>query len=141
MADYESLALVVAFFVVIAAFFLLVSFRIVREGELLVVFRPKWTNVRVIGPGIAATVRFGYRAVMVELPHGLVDTDAGDEAHRADREPVSSDVPGHPGLSIAEVCFAAALVASRRDPKARRATAEDFQQALRERERFHARGP
>ena len=117
--------------VAIVLVFLVASIRTVHEGEFLAVFRlgRSW---KVIGPGLAVVIPLIDRTVRVAVPVGMVDLGAAKDLRRVGEAPSSAEVPGHTGLTMAEVCLRAAILARQGDPRTRKATVEQFQQALRE---------
>jgi hypothetical protein len=129
--DAEVLLTAVTIFIGILLLVLLASIRVVREGEFAVVFR-LGRAVALAGAGLVVLIPLIHRAVRVAVPVGLSDLSEEPRQRRAERASLPQDVPNHPGVDMAEACFRAAMLASRRNPRTRKATAEDFQEALRE---------
>jgi hypothetical protein len=136
--DSEALALGAALFVVILLFLIPASIRIVREGEFLAVFR-LGRAYAVTGPGLTIVIPLTDRAIRVQVPVGMVDVGSAKDPRRAPRASPDKEIPGHAGVTMAEVCFRAAMVALRQSPRTRNATAEHFQEAMRELEGRDAR--
>ena len=116
--------------VAIVLVFLVASIRTVREGEFLAVFR-LGRGWKVVGPGLAVIIPLIDRTVRVAVPVGMVDLGAAKDLLRVGKAPSSAEVPGHTGLTIAEVCLRAAILARQGNSRTRKATVEQFQEALR----------
>jgi hypothetical protein len=123
----------IASFVVTAILLLILaaSIRIVHEGEFIAVFRLGRAR-GVIGAGLAVVIPLIDRGVRVAVPVGMVDLGVARGQSRAERASPSQEIRGYPGLSMAEVCLRAAMLAREGSPKTRRATAEQFEEVLRE---------
>jgi len=102
----------------------------VREGEFLAVFR-LGRGWKVVGPGLAVIIPLIDRTIRVAVPVGMVDLGAAEDLRRAGKTPSSAEVPGYTGLTIAEVCLRAAILARQGNSRTRKATVEQFQEALR----------
>ena len=107
------------------------SIRLVHEGEFMVVFRLGRAR-GVVGAGLAVVVPLTDRGVRVAVPVGMVDLGVAGGRSRAQRASPSQEIPGYPGLEMAEVCLRAAILARQGSPKTRRATADQFEEVLRE---------
>ena len=131
MAEPEVLFVGAFVMIVILLIFLVASLRTVREGEFMAVFRlgRAWT---ILGPGLGVVIPLIDRTVRVDVPVGMASLGVTRDIRRAGETPSSQEVPGHPGLTLKEACLRAAMLARQRNPKTRRATVEQFQEAVRE---------
>jgi hypothetical protein len=134
LTEPEILAIASSVGTVIVLVFLFASIRTVRDGEFLAVFR-LGRAMKVIGPGLVVVIPGMDRTVRVDVPVGMVELRAAEDLRRVGKAPSSQEVPGHPGLTMEEVCLRAAILARQGNSRTRRATAEQFQGALRELER------
>lgn len=109
---------------------LLSSVRVVRETERLVPFRlGRLMPAR--GPGLVLIVPIIDRPIRVDVPLRFLRPREGVPPGRGGAlTPPRDELEGHPGLSVGEVAARAALLAGQRNPRTRRATAEDFFEAL-----------
>jgi hypothetical protein len=140
MAEPEALFVGAFVFLLILLIFLFASLRTVREGEFMAVFRlgRAWT---ILGPGLGVVIPLIDRTVRVDVPVGMASFGVTRDIRRAGETPSSQEVPGHPGLTLKEACLRAAMLARQRNPKTRRATVEQFQEAVRELEGKEGRKP
>ena len=129
--DPEVLALAGFVVTVILLLILAASIRVVHEGEFMVVFRLGRAR-GVVGAGLAVIIPLTDRGVRVAVPVGMVDLGLAGGRSRAQRGSPSQEIQGYPGLEMAEVCLRAAMLARQGSPKTRRATAEQFEEVLRE---------
>jgi hypothetical protein len=118
-------------FMLILVVFLFASIRTVREGEFMAVFR-LGRAASVLGPGLGVVIPLVDKTVRVDVPVGMASLGVARNLPRTGKATSSQEVPGHPGLTISEACLRAAMLVRQRNPKARRATVEQFQEALRD---------
>lgn len=104
-------------------------FKWVPPGESLVVLRGRRARVSK-DPGLAFRFPLIDRYVRVPIPPEVAGA-RGRATSLRDAGPPSEPMPGHPDVTLAEVCLRAAAEALDRNPRARRATAEDFRAAVR----------
>lgn len=106
------------------------SLKVVREGERLVVFR-LGRVMSAGGPGLVQVIPIVDRAVRVHVPVHLVRVMEGSPYARGGAATnVNEELRGHRGITVGEVAVRAAMIAVQRDPRTKRATAEDFLAAL-----------
>ncbi|HYT17402.1 MAG TPA: hypothetical protein VEO18_04035 [Thermoplasmata archaeon] len=131
MPDPEVLAIASLGFTGILLVILAASIRVEHEGEFMVVFRLGRAR-GVVGAGLAVIIPLTDRGVRVAVPVGMVDLAVARGRSRAQRASPSQEIQGYPGLDMAEVCLRAAMLARQGNPKTRRATADQFEEVLRE---------
>ena len=131
MPDPEVLAIASLGFTGILLVILAASIRVVHEGEFMVVFRLGRAR-GVVGAGLAVIIPLIDRGVRVAVPVGMVDLAVAGGRSRAQRASPSQEIQGYPGLDMAEVCLRTAMLARQGNPKTRRATADQFEEVLRE---------
>lgn len=129
MADAQ--VLLASFMIILFVLILLIAaaLKVVREGERLVVFRLGHA-MGTRGPGLVSTIPIIDRAVRVEIPVGFVRPRVGRSDAPGMGTVARDEVPGHPDMSMGDVCLRAAILAVQRNERTKRATTEDFLAAL-----------